>query len=78
MVVIGGDKRIDGDQAIAAGDTNADVLLYMRERYGDFVLLEPRLTGTEAAMSDVESRHVGLRRALHDELEARAGVLAPT
>lgn len=31
-------------QRVLAGDTNEDVLAYMVERYGDFVLLRPRVT----------------------------------
>jgi cytochrome c-type biogenesis protein CcmH len=31
-------------QRVLAGDSNEDVLAYMVERYGDFVLLRPRIT----------------------------------
>lgn len=31
-------------QRVLAGDSNEDVLAYMVERYGDFVLLRPRVT----------------------------------
>jgi cytochrome c-type biogenesis protein CcmH len=39
------DMRLMVRRRIMAGDTNAQVLQYMVQRYGDFVLLKPRLTG---------------------------------
>jgi cytochrome c-type biogenesis protein CcmH len=44
------DMRLMVRRRIAAGDTNAQVLHYMVERYGDFVLLRPRLTATTVAL----------------------------
>ena len=37
-------RRIVRDR-VAAGDSNADVIAYMRERYGDYVLLKPPVQG---------------------------------
>jgi cytochrome c-type biogenesis protein CcmH len=39
------DMRLMVRARIAAGDTNKQVLDYMVDRYGDFVLLKPRFTG---------------------------------
>jgi cytochrome c-type biogenesis protein CcmH len=36
------DMRVLVRRRIAAGDSNAQVLQYMEQRYGDFVLLKPR------------------------------------
>ena len=38
------DMRLLVRSRIAAGDSNEQVLAYMRARYGDFVLLKPRFT----------------------------------
>ena len=38
------DMRLLVRARIAAGDTNEQVLAYMVQRYGDFVLLKPRIT----------------------------------
>jgi cytochrome c-type biogenesis protein CcmH len=40
------DMRILVRRRIAAGDSNTEVLHYMVERYGDFVLLKPRFMST--------------------------------
>jgi len=40
------DMRLMVRHRIASGDSNQEVLNYMVERYGDFVLLKPRFTGT--------------------------------
>src|ERR1700745_2724761 len=40
------DMRILVRRRIASGDSNAEVLHYMVERYGDFVLLKPRIMST--------------------------------
>jgi len=40
------DMRLLVRRRIAAGDTNDEVLHYMVSRYGAFVLLKPRFTGT--------------------------------
>jgi len=40
------DMRLLVRRRIAAGDTDAQVLSYMRSRYGDFVLLQPRFDAT--------------------------------
>jgi cytochrome c-type biogenesis protein CcmH len=42
---IAGDMRKMVRQRITAGDSNDQILRYMLERYGDFVLLKPRFTG---------------------------------
>ncbi|MBL8630503.1 MAG: cytochrome c-type biogenesis protein CcmH [Rhodospirillaceae bacterium] len=39
------DMRLLVRERIKAGDTNDQVLAYMVQRYGDFVLLKPRMTG---------------------------------
>jgi cytochrome c-type biogenesis protein CcmH len=39
------DMRLLVRDRIKAGDTNEQVLAYMVQRYGDFVLLKPRMTG---------------------------------
>src|SRR5215471_21747841 len=40
------DMRLMVRRRIAAGDSNQEVLHYMVQRYGDFVLLKPRFTST--------------------------------
>jgi cytochrome c-type biogenesis protein CcmH len=40
------DMRVLVRRRIAAGDSDAQVLSYMRSRYGDFVLLRPRFDAT--------------------------------
>lgn len=40
------DMRLMVRRRIAAGDSNQEVLHYMVQRYGDFVLLKPRFTNT--------------------------------
>ena len=42
---IAGDMRKLVRERITAGDSNEQILRYMLERYGDFVLLKPRFTG---------------------------------
>ena len=39
------DMRLLVRERIKAGDSNDQVLAYMVQRYGDFVLLKPRMTG---------------------------------
>ncbi|MBL8644398.1 MAG: cytochrome c-type biogenesis protein CcmH [Rhodospirillaceae bacterium] len=39
------DMRLLVRERIKAGDSNEQVLSYMVQRYGDFVLLKPRMTG---------------------------------
>lgn len=39
------DMRVLVRERIKAGDSNEQVLTYMVQRYGDFVLLKPRMTG---------------------------------
>ncbi|WP_427451777.1 cytochrome c-type biogenesis protein [Litorimonas sp. WD9-15] len=35
------DMKVIVRERVAAGDTNAEVVAYMRDRYGDYVLLKP-------------------------------------
>jgi cytochrome c-type biogenesis protein CcmH len=44
------DMRLMVRRRIMAGDTNAQVLQYMVQRYGDFVLLNPRFTGATVVL----------------------------
>ena len=44
------DMRLLVRRRILAGDTNAQVLHYMVQRYGDFVLLKPRFTAITALL----------------------------
>ena len=37
-------------QRIEAGDSNAEVIAYMQERYGDYVLLKPPVQGNTYAL----------------------------
>jgi cytochrome c-type biogenesis protein CcmH len=39
------DMRVLVRERITAGDSNQQVIAYMQNRYGDFVLLKPRFTG---------------------------------
>lgn len=38
------DMRVLVRERVVAGDTNAEIIEYMRSRYGDYVLLKPRFT----------------------------------
>lgn len=38
------DMRVAVRDRISAGDTDAEVLAWLQERYGDYVLLKPRIT----------------------------------
>jgi len=42
---LAGDLRVLVRQRIAAGDSDAEVIAYIRSRYGDFVLLRPPFDG---------------------------------
>jgi cytochrome c-type biogenesis protein CcmH len=44
------DMRLLVRRRIATGDSNEQVIRYMVNRYGDFVLLKPRLTATTALL----------------------------
>jgi len=44
------DMRILVRERIANGDSNEQVLAYMVQRYGDFVLLKPRMTADTVAL----------------------------
>ena len=44
------DMRILVRDRITAGDTNTQIVDYMRSRYGDYVLLKPRFTTTTLAL----------------------------
>ncbi|MCV6596052.1 MAG: cytochrome c-type biogenesis protein CcmH [Mangrovicoccus sp.] len=44
------DMRVVVRERIAAGDSDEEVLEWLRERYGDYVLLNPRATGQTALL----------------------------
>ncbi len=44
------DLRILVRERLTAGDTNAQVMTYLTDRYGDFILLRPRFQGATIAL----------------------------